>query len=350
MTFSIQPLDMEAMEAARRRWNGVAKPLNSLGRFEALVTQVAGITRTADVAVLPACVLTFCADNGVVAEGVSQSGQEVTALVAQSLAEGTANVSLMAKAAGADAFCVDMGMAEEVAHPAVIRRGMGRGTANIARGPAMSRETAERAVQAGIDLAGEMKRRGYRALAVGEMGIGNTTTASAVAAALLRAAPEEVTGRGAGLSDAGLARKVRAIHQALDINRPDPEDAIDVLAKVGGFDLAGMAGAFIGGAAYRLPVIADGVISCVAALAAQRLCSGVSDFILPSHQSREPAGRLVLTALGMEPVIHGDMALGEGTGAVMLLPLLDMALRVYHGVHTFDALRMEAYVPQGGQP
>ncbi len=350
MTFSIQPLDMEAMEAARRRWNSVAKPLNSLGRFEDMTVQMAGITGTAEVAVLPACVLTFCADNGVVREGVSQSGQEVTAKVAKSLAEGTANVSLMAKAAGADAFCVDMGMAEAVEHPAIIRLGMGRGTANIAQGPAMSRETAERAVMAGAELAGEMKRRGYRVLAVGEMGIGNTTTASAVASVLLGAAPEEVTGRGAGLSDEGLRNKVRAIRRALDVNRPDPKDALDVLAKVGGFDLAGMAGAFIGGAAHRLPVIADGVISCVAALAAQRLCPGVREFILPSHQSREPAGRLVLKALGMAPVIHGDMALGEGTGAVMLLPLLDMALRVYHGVHTFDALRMEAYVPQGGRP
>lgn len=349
MTFSIQPLDMEAMEAARRKWNSVAKPLNSLGRFEDMVVRLAGIADTAEVAVMPACVLTFCADNGVVREGVSQSGQEVTAKVAQSLAEGTANVSLMAKAAGADAFCVDMGMAKEVTHPVVIRRSMGKGTANIARGPAMSRETAERAVLAGVELAGEMKRRGYRALAVGEMGIGNTTTASAVTAALLGVAPEEVTGRGAGLSDEGLARKVRAIHQALDVNRPDPGDALDVLAKVGGFDLAGMAGAFIGGAVHRLPVIADGVISCVAALAAERMCPGARAFILPSHQSREPAGRLVLKALDMAPVIHGDMALGEGTGAVMLLPLLDMALRVYHGVHTFDALRMEAYVPQGGQ-
>lgn len=342
-------LDEAALTEARKRWDSVAKPLHSLGKLEDLTARIAGIHGTADVRITPRCALVFCADHGVVAEGVSQSGQEVTALVARSVAEGTANVNLMAQAADTDVFAVDMGMAQDVPHSAILVRKDAHGTSNMAHGPAMTYEQAEAAVQAGVDLAGEMKARGYRLIATGEMGIGNTTAATAMACAFLGRAPTELTGRGAGLSDEGLARKVRAIERALTLNKPRREDPLDVLAKVGGFEIAGMAGAFLGGMIHRVPVVADGVISAVAALTAVRICPEARAFILPSHISHEPAGRLLMDALGMRPVIHGDMALGEGTGAVALLPLLDMALRVYHGPHTFGGLGMEAYTPQGGQ-
>ncbi len=348
LNFTANSPDADAMRAARARWDAVAKPLHGLGRLEDLIVQIAGIQGSPEVALAPRCALIFCADNGVVAEGVSQSGSEVTALVAQSIARGEANVSLMAAAANAQAVAVDMGMAQRVDHPALICRRLAPGTRCIACGPAMTRSQAEQAVKTGWQLVGELRAQGCRLIAVGEMGIGNTTTAAAVLCALLGLDPAQVAGRGAGLDDDGLARKVAVIRRALAINRPDPADALDVLCKVGGFDLAGMAGAFIGGAAHRVPMVIDGAVSGAAALLAARLCPACRDFMLPSHKGREPAAAIVLGALSLSPVLHADMALGEGTGAVALFPLLDMAARVYGGTHTFSSLGMGAYTPQEG--
>ena len=337
---------MNATDEARRRWDAVAKPLHSLGRLEDLIVRIAGVQDTPDVRIDRRCALVFCGDHGVVCEGVSQSGSEITALVAKSIAEGTGNINLMAEAAGADVFAVDMGMLTPV--PGTIDRRAGAGTANMTEGPAMSREQAERALQAGIDLMGEMKKKGYRIAVIGEMGIGNTTAASAVASVLLDMPAETVTGRGAGLSDAGLTRKIAAVQKAIQVNRPDRNDPVDVLAKLGGFEIAGMAGAYLGGYQYHIPVITDGMIPDVSALIAARICGEAVSAVLPGHISAEPADRRILEELGMEPVIHAGMALGEGTGGMLLLPLLDMALRVYDGPHTFKALGMKAYTPQGG--
>ena len=338
--------DEAARKRAQQKWDNVAKPLNSLGRMEKLICRIAAIQETEDVQLMPRCALVFCADHGVVAEGVTQSGQEVTALVAQSIADGSANVNLMADPAKTDVFAVDMGMVGEVKHPALIKRRITSGTKNMAIEPAMTHEQAIQAVQAGIDLVGEMKSRGYAMIATGEMGIGNTTASAAIASILLDAPVETMTGRGAGLSDTGLMRKVDAIKRAIEVNRPDKNDPIDVLAKLGGFEIAAMTGAFLGGMMYRIPIVIDGVISAVAALAALRICPDAGEFMLASHMSREPAGKLVMDALGLEPVIDAGMALGEGTGAVMLFPLLDIAHRVYCGKHTFDDLGMDAYTPQ----
>ena len=338
---------MSAGERAQARLDRIAKPLRALGRLEELIVQLAEIQGTEDVCISPRCALVFCGDHGVVAEGVSQSGSEVTALVARAIAEGTSNVSLMAAASGTDVLAVDMGMLTDV--PGVLDRKVARGTANMTRGPAMTRAQAEQALSAGRALVGEMKARGYRLIATGEMGIGNTTACAAMACALLGLTPQEAAGRGAGLSDTGLVRKRDAIARALAVNRPDPGDPVDVLAKVGGLEIAGMVGAFLGGMEHRVPVVIDGVISAVAALMAARICPEARAYMLPSHMSREPAARRIFEELDMHPVIDADMALGEGTGAVALLPLLDMALAVYHGPHMFDQLGMEAYTPQEGQ-
>ena len=335
---------MNVQEEARRRWDSIAKPLHSLGRLENLVVQIAGIQQTADVRIDKRCALVFCGDHGVVKEGVSQSGSEVTALVARSIAEGTGNINLMAEAARTDVIAVDMGMLTPVA--GTVDRRTGTGTADIAEGPAMTRAQAEQALQAGMDMMKDLHERGYRIAVIGEMGIGNTTAASAVSAVLLGRTPREVTGRGAGLSDAGLERKIAVIEQAIRINKPDPADPADVLAKLGGFEIAGMAGAYLGGYLYHIPTVTDGMIPAVSALIAARMCPEAAASILPGHVSREPVDRMILDELGMEPVIHAQMALGEGTGGVLLLPLLDMALRVYHGPHTFEHLGMEAYTPQ----
>lgn len=337
---------MNAREQAQWKWDHVAKPLHSLGLLEDMIVKIAGIHQTADVHIDKRCALVFCADHGVVAEGVSQSDSEVTALVARSIAEGTANINLMASCANADVYAVDMGMLNPV--PGTIERRIAAGTANMAKRSAMTYEQARCALQAGIDLVGEMKEKGYQIILTGEMGIGNTTASTAMSCALLGFAPEELTGRGAGLSDAGLLRKKNAIERALSVNQPDSNDPVDVLAKVGGLEIAGMAGAFLGGVKHRVPVVIDGVISAVAALVAARICPEAKDFMLPSHMSREPAALHIMDELNLKPIIHADMALGEGTGAVALLPLLDMALRVYHGPHTFDDLGMDAYTPQEG--
>jgi nicotinate-nucleotide--dimethylbenzimidazole phosphoribosyltransferase len=288
----------------------------------------------------------FCGDHGVVREGVAQSDSSVTARVARSIAEGTANVNLMAGAAGADVFAVDAGMAEDIDDPRMITIKQAHGTQNMAKGPAMSREECLAAILAGAELARDRAAAGDRLLAVGEMGIGNTTTAAAVAAVLLCRDPEGLTGRGAGLSDAGLERKKAAIRTAIARNRPDAEDVLDVLAKLGGLDIAGMCGAFLGAAASRTPVLIDGFISAVAALCALRLCPGTKTVLLASHVSAEPAGALLLRELGLEPLISAGMRLGEGSGAVAAMPLLDMALAVYQSGQSFARLGIEAYRPQ----
>ncbi|MBR3430346.1 MAG: nicotinate-nucleotide--dimethylbenzimidazole phosphoribosyltransferase [Clostridia bacterium] len=335
---------MNVQIQARKRWDNIAKPLHSLGLLEDLVVKIAAIQETADVCIERRCVLVFCGDHGVVRKGVSQTDSSVTAIVAKSIAEGTANINLMASAANADVAAVDMGMLIPV--PGTVDRRIGRGTSDITESPAMSRMQAEDAIAAGIEQMKALHEEGYRIAVIGEMGIGNTTAASAITSVLLRLPPEEVTGRGAGLSDAGLQRKISAIHQAIRINKPNADDPVDVLAKLGGYELAGMAGACLGGLKYHIPVIPDGMIPMASALVAARIEPAVLNAILPGIVSKEPADRMILDSLGLNPVIHAQTALGEGTGGVLLLPLLDMALKVYYGLHTFDALKMEAYTPQ----
>ncbi len=338
----------QAAQAARRRWVSVAKPLDSLGILEDMVVRLAGIQGTDRVDIGRRCCLTFCADNGVVAEGVTQTEAYVTAAVARSIARGTGNICQMARVAHCDVFAVDVGMLEKADDPRVIDRRVAPGTKNIALGPAMTKDECLQSIAAGEEMVREMAELGYKMIATGEMGIGNTTTASAIACALTGAEVSRMTGRGAGLSDEGLMRKRAAVERALAVNRPDPGDALDVLMKVGGFDIAAMAGAFLCGAKYGVAVLVDGFISSVAALCAQRMRPEAKDFMLASHVSREPAGAFMLEALGLQPVITAGMALGEGTGAVAVMPLIDMALAVYRGA-TFDDIAVEAYKPLGGE-
>ena len=342
MDFSpIAPSDRAAMDACRARWNAIGKPVSSLGRMEQLLVQIAGITGSPEIDLSKKCVVVCCADNGVLCQGVAQSTHDITTVIARSLVRGTTSVSAMAMALGADVFPVDLGMVDRV--PGMIERRIAPGTGDISVGPAMTRDQAVEGIRTGIDLVRRRKAEGYGILATGEAGIGNTTTSSAILSVLLGEEPEAVTGRGSGLSDEGLLRKQRAIRRAIEVNRPDPADPVDVLAKVGGFDLCAMTGLFLGGGIYRLPVVMDGFISGAAALCAVSLCPGVRDYLLPSHITAEPAGQKIMEALGLSPMIHGDLRLGEGTGAVALLALLDLSAAVYHHAATFDELKMEAY-------
>ena len=293
----IEPLDPSALHAAREKWNAVAKPIGSLGLLEAMVEKIAGLTGDADVTIDRRAVIVLCADNGVVTQGVSQSGPDITTLIAGSVARGISSVCKMAHAVGSDAYSVDMGMLDPSVEPGVIDCHIARGTQDISLGPAMSRDQAIDAIMKGIALVSDFKARGYQMLATGEMGIGNTTTSSAMAAAFLDLPVDTVTGRGAGLSDAGLERKREAIQRALEVNNPDSSDALDVLSKLGGFDIAGLAGMFIGGAMYRIPIVVDGFISALAAYTAAQLCPGSECAMLASHVSAEPAARMLLERL-----------------------------------------------------
>lgn len=337
----IKPLDHNAMEIAQKRWDSIAKPLHSLGKLETLLIQIAGITGNAEVDLSRRGLIAMCADNGVVEEGVTQTGQEVTAIVAENFLKYDTSVGVMCKQNHAEIFPVDMGMVTDT--KVRIDHKIAYGTQNMTKGPAMTREQAVKGLEAGIDMVRELNDKGYRILATGEMGIGNTTTSSAVASVLLKQPVEEMTGRGAGLTSEGLVRKINAIKKAIALNEPDPEDAIDVLAKVGGLDIAGMAGIFLGGAVYGIPVVMDGFISCVSALIAMRICPAARDYILASHVSKEPAAHLILENMGKEAIIHADMCLGEGTGAVALFPILDLAAAVYHSMSTFDDIHVEQY-------
>jgi nicotinate-nucleotide--dimethylbenzimidazole phosphoribosyltransferase len=337
----IQPVDAHSRSACMERWNSMGKPLHSLGKLESLWASLAGIQRTERPQVERRALIVMCADNGVVAEGVTQTGQEVTAIVAENFFDDLTCTSILCKKNHCDKYIVDIGMAVDT--PRTIRKKIAYGTKNMVETPAMTREEAVYAIGVGMELARELKEQGYQLLATGEMGIGNTTTSSAVTSVLLHEPVEAVTGRGAGLSTEGLERKKAAIQKAIQRHQPDAEDALDVLSKVGGFDLAGLAGVFLGGAAAGLPVVADGFISLAAALVAVRLAPACLDYILPSHMSREPGARLLTSALHMEPGICMDLSLGEGSGAVALLPFLDMASEIYYGMGTFADIHVTAY-------
>lgn len=338
----IKPASQEAIQQAWNHWNNLALPLHSLGRLQDTVVRIAGMIESPEVNLKKKALVVMCADNGVVEEGVTQSGQEVTLIVAENLLQEKATASILCRQAGADIFPVDIGIASD---SKIIPRKIAYGTKNMAKEPAMTRSEAKKALEVGISMAKELKEKGYGIIATGEMGIGNTTTSSAITSVLLQIAPEEVTGRGAGLSSKGLEKKISTIRKAITLHQPDREDILDVLSKVGGLDIAGMAGVFLGGAALGIPVVADGFISCVAALCAVRMCPAVRDYIITSHKSKEPAANMILETLDIPVFLDCDMCLGEGSGAVAIFPLLDMALAVYNGMTTFEANDMENYVP-----
>ena len=345
---NITPANQRAMEEARGRWDAIAKPLHGLGRLEELVVQAAGAAGTPELEFARKGVAVFCADNGVVEEGVTQTGQEVTLAVARAMGAGTSSVCRMARTAGAQVFPVDVGMAGHGPVEGLLSQVvMEGGTWNMTRGPAMPRRAAEQAIETGFSLAETLAAEGFSLLAAGEMGIGNTTTTAAAACVFLGRSPEELVGRGAGLSDRGLERKRRAVETALAVNRPDPTDPVDVLSKVGGLDIAAMTGFYLGCAARSVPVILDGAISAAAAVAAVRLCPNARKALLPSHLPWEFCGRALLAELGLEPLLNGRFRLGEGTGAVALMPLLDMALSVYREMTTFGGMGIGAYRPDG---
>ncbi len=340
---SIIKPDENCRKRVKQNWDTIAKPLDGMGIFESFVAQIGAITGTENIDIKKKAVVIFCADNGIVNEGVSQSSQEVTASVAKAMGKGLSCVGRMARAIGADTIPVDIGIDTKESIKGVLSRKIRCGTRNFIKEPAMTREEAIRAIATGIELAYACKEDGYQILATGELGIGNTTTSSALAAVLLRRSAEEVTGKGAGLDAAGLIRKQSVIKESIKKYDLYHADALEALQTVGGLDIAGLCGLCIGAACVRLPIVLDGVISLVAALLAERMLPGVRDYLLPSHKGREPAAALLARELALTPPIDADMALGEGTGAVMMLSLLELALSIYHGNTTFEDMRLKQY-------
>ena len=324
---TVTPPDESARAAAHAHWAALAKPLGGLGALETMIEDAAALTGNAAPAFERRAVLVLCADNGVVAQGVSQTDAAVTRAVLENLVARRTSVCRMAAAARCAVVPVDMGIAgAPVAGAAEYR--IAPGTCDFTAGPAMTRAQAVQAIAAGLALVRAQKRAGVQLLATGEMGIGNTTTSSAVASVLLGRPVAEMTGRG------------------IAVNRPDAADPLGVLAALGGFDIAGLCGVFLGGALEQIPIVMDGFISSVAALCAVRLCPGADKAVFASHVSAEPAARLVLEALHRKPLITADPHLGEGTGAVASLPLWDMALAVYHGCYSFAEGGIAPYTPQ----
>lgn len=335
---AVKPLDEAAMAAARQRQAQLAKPPGSLGRLEELSIQLAGITGQVFNRIEKKHLLVFAADNGVVAEGVSSAPQSVTLLQTINLTRRKTGASVLAKQFGCGITVCDVGVNGDINEPKVLNQKIAYGTQNIVYGPAMSREQAMQAILTGIQLAQETDAD---VIGVGEMGIGNTTTSSAVLAVLLEAEVETVTGRGGGITDDSFQKKKEVIKTAIKVNQPDKNDVVDVLAKVGGFDIAAMCGAFIGAAAARRPVVIDGFISAVAALCAVRLCPNVKGYLVPSHASYEIGYRLAMEKLGLQPMLLLAMRLGEGSGCPLAFQVLEAACAIINDMATFDEANID---------
>ncbi|GAP62594.1 nicotinate-nucleotide--dimethylbenzimidazole phosphoribosyltransferase [Ardenticatena maritima] len=333
---AIRPLDKAAMQAARERQDQLTKPRGSLGRLETLSVQLAGILGTPRPRLRDKAVVTMAGDHGVVAEGVSAFPQEVTPQMVYNFLRGGAAINVLARHAGARVVVVDMGVAVDLdPHPDLVVKKIGYGTGNIAVEPAMTREQAIAALEAGIEVVEAEVARGLDVLATGDMGIGNTTPSAAIAAAITGRAPGEIVGRGTGLDEVGVARKIGAVQRALAANRPDPYDGVDVLAKVGGFEIGGLAGAILGAAAAGRPVVVDGFISTAAAMIAVSLAPQVRPYLIAAHHSQERGHRIMLDWLGLHPLLNLDLRLGEGTGAALAFHVLDAACAVLNEMATF---------------
>ena len=332
----IRPANAQVIRAAEEYMDCLIKPLGSLGKLETMAIQMAGITGQVKNSPEKRCSIVMVADNGICEEGVSGSPQEITLMLAEHMAKGVCGMGTLSAYANADVKVVDLGIATEYENDAIYQRRIRRGTANFAKGPAMSREEAIRAMEVGIEMVEMAISEGCQILGTGEMGIGNTSSTSAVLMALTGLSAELAVGKGGGLTDEGLLHKRDVIVKALECNKPDKNDPIDVLAKVGGLDIAGMAGCFLAAAYYRMPIVIDGVISAAAALIAYRINPMVKDFMFSSHRSVEPAYDLIMKELGMEPILNLDMRLGEGTGCPLAFHIIGSACYMMSHMYTFE--------------
>lgn len=335
----IHPISSKWFGIAQERWDSLTKPKRSLGMLEEIAARAVAIREEKLPAILAKEVFVFAGDHGVVSEGISPYPQEVTGLMVRNFLRGGAGINVLARCAGAGVSIVDIGMKDDLSNiDGLIRRNVRRSTRNIAEGPAMTREETETAMNVGVEMAEQSFGRGGFMLATGEMGIGNTTPSSALFSALLPAAVEDVTGRGTGLDDAGLVHKTAVIARAMEVNRPAMRDPLSILSAVGGLEIAGICGLCIGGAARRMMVVVDGFISTAGALVAMRLNPAIKDYLFFSHQSSEKGHRAFFEKENIRPILDLDLRLGEGTGAVLGMQIIENALRLYREMATFEEM------------
>ncbi|MBP5580725.1 MAG: nicotinate-nucleotide--dimethylbenzimidazole phosphoribosyltransferase [Ruminococcus sp.] len=339
----ITPTGKAAYTAAKSRWDSIAKPLGSFGLLEEMVQKIAAVQGIPDVDISVRTAVVMCGDHGVIREGVTQCGQEVTAECAKAIAEGRSNINAVADAFNVEVIAVDAGIAKDVNCNKLIQRKAVYGTRNIAEESAMTSGETEASIVTGMDTVKELCEQGTKIIVTGEMGIGNTTPTAAIASVLLGLPPEDVTGRGAGLSTEGLKRKINAVKRAIEVNQPDRNSPLELLQKLGGAEIAAMTGLVLGGAYYHIPVIIDGVISAAAAAVACTINPICCEYMLASHCSGESAGEGLLAYCGLKAPIKAGLRLGEGTGGVLLLPLLDGALALYRNSHRFENTNIERY-------
>ncbi len=332
----IETPSKEVMEAAKTRLDSLVKPLGSLGKLEDIAAQVVAIRGSVKPQVNKKCTIIMASDHGIVEEGVGCAPQEVTALQTLNMLKNITGICAISNSNGADIRVVDIGVKVDLEHPQLIQKKIRYGTANFAKGPAMTREEAIKGLEVGIEMVRDLVEEGYNLFGTGEMGIGNTSCSSAVYMAFTGSGAEGAIGKGGGITDEGLENKKRVITQAVAFNNPDPQDPIDVLSKVGGLDLIGMAGCFLGAAYYQVPIVIDGFISAAAALAAYRLNPKVKAYMIPSHMSLEPGYIHIMKEIGLEPLFHLNMRLGEGTGCPIAFSIIETALAVFHNMATFE--------------
>ena len=334
---AIRPLDRDAMDTARARQNNLTKPPGSLGRLESISVQVAGITSQVRPVLEDKVIITCAGDHGVVAQGVSAFPQEVTPQMVHNFLNGGAAINVLARHVGARVVVVDAGVAADFdSQPGLVIKKVAHGTDDMTQGPAMTQEQAVQSIEAGIEALEDEIARGVSIVATGDMGIGNTTPSSAIAAAITRLPVTRVTGRGTGIDDAQLAHKVAVIEKALAVNRPDHNDALDVLSKVGGFEIGAIAGVVLGAAAHRIPVVIDGFISTAGALIAGGLAPLARDYMIAAHASVEIGHRAMLEHLCLVPCLDFDLRLGEGTGAALVLSIVEAACKILDEMATFE--------------
>ena len=337
----IKDLNAGAMAKAREHLDALAKPPGSLGRLEDIAERLAGISGGITYNADKRCVVVMCSDNGVFEEGVASTPQSVTLSQTINFAKGLTGVAVIAKQFNADLIIVDVGVNADIDHPHIHNKKIRKSTWNIAKGAAMTGDEAARAILTGIDTAVEAVGNGYKMIGVGEMGIANTTTSAAVLCALTGVAPEDAAGKGAGLNEEAYKHKIEVIKKAIEINKPDPEDPIGVLAKVGGFDIAAMAGVYIGGALKRVPVVIDGFISMVAALAAVRIAPAAKAYMFASHSSYEQGFARAAEAVGLRPYLDLEMRLGEGSGCPIMFAVFDAACAMMRDMATFGQAEID---------
>ncbi|MCX7746397.1 MAG: nicotinate-nucleotide--dimethylbenzimidazole phosphoribosyltransferase [Clostridia bacterium] len=336
----IKSLDEAAMHEASQRLDSLIKPIGSLGRLEEIAIRLSGMTGKVKNEIKKKCVVVMCADNGVWEEGVSACPQDITAVQTINFLRGITGIAVLARHAGSEIKVIDIGVNKEMEYPGLIHKKIRMGTSNMSKGPAMSREEAIKAVEVGIEAVEELVKDGFGLIGTGEMGICNTSTSSAILMSFTGCSADFAVGKGAGLSEEGYENKKNTIKKAMDINKPDANDPLDVLAKVGGLDIAGMAGCFLGAAYHRVPIVIDGFISAAAALVAFKLNPLAREFMIPSHCSEEPGYKYLMEELGLSPMLNLRMRLGEGTGCPLAFNIIEAAAKIINEMASFDDIKV----------